>query len=81
VKPTYRIDSFQFNAIQKNYFITFIDTTTQEINTLSAYTLSRQKQLINGFSSEDAHRIGYMAGLDEHPSYNRTNTSCKRFAG
>jgi len=81
MQPTYRICSFHFNAIQKSYFITFIDITTQEINTLSAYTLSRQKQLIIDFSSEDAHRIGYMAGLDEHTSYKRANTSCNRFAG
>jgi hypothetical protein len=64
LSPDCQIIALKQDAILKDYQVTLKDKK-DAIESLSASSISKNKAIINKLSSADAHRIGYLAGLNE----------------
>lgn len=64
LEPSYTILAQELTQEAEKFILKIMDKK-KNITEISVSDLSKDKQLFKKFSQEDAHKIGYMAGLSE----------------
>jgi hypothetical protein len=65
LNPDYQIIGQEFSEKIKNSLLTIKHKSHNNISKISALEISRNVEMIKKFSSPDANRIGYLAGVTE----------------
>jgi hypothetical protein len=60
----YRIVAMTFSRRKKKQMLVLEQTDKAEVITTSVQTVSNNLEMIDGFSPRDAHKIGYVAGVE-----------------
>ncbi len=63
--PENHLISWELDQILQEYTVTLKDKKNLKVERKSASEISRDKQIINKLTPEDANRIGYMAGIND----------------
>lgn len=64
-QPKYKIISKKFGEDLKKTLLQIKNYSMDKIEELTAGQISRNKELINAFSQEDAHSIGYIDAIEQ----------------